>query len=291
MKISEEVIESLRDCQKTSLDIISKYLRSKSEKPCLISLPTGAGKSGVICVASHSSTSKRVLVLTHRRAVCDQLIKQLRGDFYKKILDDVADIPNLKSVLKNIDNFQKEGIYCTTVQMITTLSESQLDSIKDKIDLVIFDEGHAEPASKWSKAVRKFKCKKLIITATPYRNDLFSFDIDVKHNYIYTFKKAVENYDIVDPHFEVANKDRLIERIKEIKSSQPDSVCIIKCKEFSDIQEYFELMKTEFNTVAIHEQYAKSSDENTIQNVPANIHEKDYEVIIHQRKLDEGVDI
>ena len=291
MNISEDVISRLRDCQKKSIDTVSTYLNSRSKKACLISLPTGAGKSGVICVTSHSSKSKRVLVLTHRRAVCDQLVKQLKGEFYKKILDDVADIPNLKSVFKNINSFQKEGIYCTTVQMITALSESELDSIKDKIDLVIFDEGHAEPASKWSKAVRKFKCKKLIITATPYRNDLFSFDIDVKHHYIYTFKKAVENQDILEPIFEVIDKDRLFEKIKEIKASQPDSVCIIKCKEFSDVQEYFDLMKTEFNTVAIHEKYAKSSNENTLQNVPANISDKDYEVIIHQKKLDEGVDL
>lgn len=291
MNISEEVIEKLRVCQKESIKTVSTYLSSRSKKACLISLPTGAGKSGVICVTSHSSKSKRVLVLTHRRAVCDQLVKQLKGEFYKKILDDVADIPNLKSVFKNINSFQKEGIYCTTVQMITALSESELDSIKDKIDLVIFDEGHAEPASKWSKAVRKFKCKKLIITATPYRNDLFSFDIDVKHHYIYTFKNAVENHDIVDPNFEVVNKDRLIERIKEIKISQPESVCIVKCKELSDVEHYLELLKTEFNAVAIHDSYAKSDNKNKLQNVPANIHEKDYEVIIHQRKLDEGVDL
>ncbi|SNT71328.1 DEAD/DEAH box helicase [Psychrobacter sp. LV10R520-6] len=291
MNISEEVIERLRDCQKESIKTVSTYLSSRSKKSCLISLPTGAGKSGVICIASHSSKSKRVLILTHRRPVCDQLAKQLKGDFYKKILGDEADISNLKPLFKDIDNFEKEGIYCTTVQMITKLSESELDSIKDKVDLVIFDEGHAEPASKWSKAVRKFECKKLIITATPYRNDLFSFDIDVKHHYIYTFKKAVEKHDIVEPNFEVVNEDRLIERIREIKGSQPESVCIVKCKKFSDVQQYFEWLKTEFNTVAIHDSYAKSDDENTLQSVPANIHEKDYEVIIHQRKLDEGVDL
>ena len=291
MKVSEEVLGRLRGCQKASVETVSKYLRSKSEKSCLISLPTGAGKSGVICVASHSSKSKRVLVLTHRRSVCDQLTKQLKGDFYKKILGNETNLSNLKPVFKNLNSFEKEGVYCTTVQMITTLSESDLDFIKDRIELVIFDEGHAEPASKWSKAVRKFKCKKLIITATPYRNDLFSFDIDVKHHYIYTFKKAVENRDILEPTFEMVAKDGLLEKIREIKSSQPDSVCIIKCKEFSDVQEYFDLMKTEFNTVAIHDQYAKSSNENTLQNLPANICDKDYEVIIHQKKLDEGVDI
>lgn len=291
MNISEEVIGRLRDCQKKSIETVSTYLSSRSKKSCLISLPTGAGKSGVICVASHSSKSKRVLILTHRRAVCDQLAKQLKGDFYKKTLGEAADISNLKTVFKSINNFEKEGVYCITVQMITMLSESELDLIKDKIDLVVFDEGHAEPASQWSKAVRKFECKKIIITATPYRNDLFSFDIDTKHHYIYTFKKAVENQDILEPIFKVVAKDILLEKIREIKISQPDSVCIIKCKEFSDVQEYFDLMKTEFNTAAIHDQYAKSSNENTLQNVPANICDKDYEVIIHQKKLDEGVDI
>ena len=291
MNISEDVFVKLRGCQQESLKTISTYLSSRSEKSCLISLPTGAGKSGVICIASHNSKSKRILVLTHRRPVCDQLVKQLKGAFHKKILGERIAIPDLKSVFKNINNFQKEGIYCTTVQMITMLSETELDSIKDKVDLVIFDEGHAEPASKWSKAVRKFKCKKIIITATPYRNDLFSFDIDVKHHYIYTFKNAVNNYDIVEPCFEVVDKDNLIERIREIKISQPESVCIVKCKHFSDVQQYFAWLKMKFNTIAIHDNYAKSDDEKTLQSVPANIHEKDYEVIIHQRKLDEGVDL
>ena len=95
MNISEEVIGRLRDCQKKSIETVSTYLSSRSKKSCPISLPTGAGKSGVICVASHSSKSKRVLILTHRRAVCDQLEKQLKGDFYKKILGEAADISKL----------------------------------------------------------------------------------------------------------------------------------------------------------------------------------------------------
>jgi|26BtaG_2_1085354.scaffolds.fasta_scaffold32025_2 superfamily II DNA or RNA helicase len=115
MNISEDVFEKLRGCQQESLKTISTYLSSRSEKSCLISLPTGAGKSGVICVASHNAKSKHILVLTHRRPVCDQLVRQLKGAFHKKILGDEVDISTLKSVFKNIDNFQKEGIYCTIV--------------------------------------------------------------------------------------------------------------------------------------------------------------------------------
>src|SRR5690606_17181715 len=90
-EISEQLQDALRQCQVKSIDVIAKYLRSKSEGSCLISLPNGAGKSGVICTVSHNCKYKKILVVTHRRAVCDQLYKQLKGKFFEKILPQEVD--------------------------------------------------------------------------------------------------------------------------------------------------------------------------------------------------------
>ncbi|WP_288433263.1 DEAD/DEAH box helicase family protein [uncultured Acinetobacter sp.] len=87
-EISKLIQENLRECQVKSIEVIAKYLRSKSEGSCLISLPTGAGKSGVICTVSHNCKYKKLLIVTHRRAVCDQLYKQLKGKFFEKILPE-----------------------------------------------------------------------------------------------------------------------------------------------------------------------------------------------------------
>lgn len=182
-------------------------------------------------------------------------------------------------------------MYCTTFQKITGLSESELLVLKNSFDLILIDEGHAEPSPKWGATIRELVAKKIIITATPYRNDLFSFDIDVKHSYIYTYKKATEENVIVQPRFDTLSKSQLTQKIRELKEEQPDSICIVKCKNFSDIQNYFDEFASTFRTVAIHDQYETNQEDHKYNYVPQNLAELGYEVLIHQRKLDEGIDI
>ncbi|WP_394670926.1 DEAD/DEAH box helicase [uncultured Acinetobacter sp.] len=292
-EISKLIQENLRECQVKSIEVIAKYLRSKSEGSCLISLPTGAGKSGVICTVSHNCKYKKLLIVTHRRAVCDQLYKQLKGKFFEKILPEGFNYKSFikKDIFNDIDDISKDGVYCTTFQKITGLSESELLVLKNSFDLILIDEGHAEPSPKWGATIRELVAKKIIITATPYRNDLFSFDIDVKHSYIYTYKKATEDNVIVQPCFDTINMGQLTLKIRELKEKQPDSICIVKCKNFSDIQHYFSEFTSTFRTVAIHDQYETNQEEHKYNYVPQNLAELGYEVLIHQRKLDEGIDI
>ncbi|MCJ0929369.1 DEAD/DEAH box helicase family protein [Acinetobacter lwoffii] len=292
-EIDTQIQDNLRECQIKSIEVIAKYLRSKSEGSCLISLPTGAGKSGVICTVSHNCKYKKILVVTHRRAVCDQLYRQLKGKFFEKILPPEFDHKSFikKDIFNNINDISKDGVYCTTFQKITSLSESELLLLKNSFALILIDEGHAEPSPKWGATIRELVAKKIIITATPYRNDLFSFDIDVKHSYIYTYKKATEDNVIVQPCFDIINMNQLTQKIRELKEEQPDSICIVKCKNFSDIQDYFNEFTSTFRTVAIHDQYETNPLDHKYNYVPQNLAELGYEVLIHQRKLDEGIDI
>lgn len=287
-----EINDNLRACQNESIEIASKYFRSRSEGSCLLSLPTGAGKSGVISCLSQFSNYARILIVTNRRAVCDQLYNQIKGDFFKKItkLDDVSHF-TIKKTYNDIPKDDSLGIYCTTFHKILNINSDNLDKIRDKFDLIIIDEGHSEPSPEWGTAIRKFQAKKIIVTATPYRNDLFSFDIDTDHSYIYTYKHAIEENIIAAPSFEKIDKNSLILKIKEFFSKYPDTLCIIKCDDFKDICEHYQLVKSEFKTLAIHRQFeSKPLDEN-VYNVPKNLQESNYKVLVHQRMLDEGIDL
>ena len=305
-EINHLISEKLRACQQISIDTIKLYLQSDSKKSCLISLPTGAGKSGVICTVGHFSTFEKILVVTHRRAVCDQLYKQLKGRFFEKILLEEENHKKFltKKIFNQINEIEDNGIYCTTFQKITSLSEDELATLETTFNLILIDEGHAEPSPKWGTAIRALKAKKVIITATPYRNDLFSFDIDADHSYIYTYKQAIADQVIVSPKFETiaipqSNEDinedtdfsEIYNKLNTIKELQPDAVCIIKCKEFSNIEKFFLKFKQSFKTVAIHEQFKDKGIDDTFSYVPADLAELGYEVLIHQRKLDEGIDI
>lgn len=288
-----ELWDALRICQKRSIETALKYVKrpvdTLDSKSCLISLPTGAGKSGVIAVVAHACKQPRVLVLCHRRAVCDQLVKEINGRFFESLVPSYKGIK--KSVFENVDDTSKPGIYVSTFQKLVSFSSGELEDLKSNIDLIIVDEGHSEPSPIWKGLVRNAGAHKIVITATPYRNDLFQFDIDNGSSFIYTFEEALHQGVLMEPEFCVAQPDALVDSISLFLKDNPGAKCIVKCKEFSDIERYYHLLNESFTVLAVHEQYVKDPRANVKVDVPANLRDSEYEIIIHQRKLDEGVDI
>ena len=289
-ELHDDVWNNLRNCQKLAIDASTKYFKKPFEgKSCLVSLPTGAGKTGVICVVSNIKKFDRVLVLSHRRAVVKQIVKQLKGEFYKKIVPD-SEIET-KATHSDLKNINRRGVFVSTFQKLEKMPSVELNDFQKSIDLLIVDEGHAEPSPVWSDIARGFDCYKIIITATPYRNDLFSFDVDPNQGVIYTFKKALKEEVLEEPSFRSIDSNGLVTEIKEWFVKHPLSKCIVKCNKFEDVDDYRELLNGEFLTLAIHDRYSKDTRDHVKENVPANIEKSDYQVIIHQRKLDEGIDI
>src|ERR1700761_4314172 len=69
--IDQGIWVALRECQKNAvrcgIGYLNKPLVQQDHKACLLSLPTGAGKSGVISTLAHYAPQNKVLVLCHRR--------------------------------------------------------------------------------------------------------------------------------------------------------------------------------------------------------------------------------
>lgn len=290
LTINDVLWANLRTCQQEGIDTVVKYLyRPISDKSCLLSLPTGAGKSGAICTLAHYSKHKKVLILCHRRAVCNQLAEQLSGAFFSKVAP--AETIKQKAVYRDVKDTSKSGVYVTTFHMLRQMESTALEALKESIDLVLIDEGHAEPSPVWSQLARGLDAHKVIITATPYRNDLFQFDVDPASSYVYTFNKALRDRILEAPVFETENESNLVIVIGEFLKRYPDAKCIVKCDRFEQIQGYVSLLGKEYNVLAIHEQFKNSGQENRKTSVPSALAESEYQVLIHQRKLDEGVDI
>lgn len=290
--VNAQLWQSLRYCQQESIQKALSYLRKPFDetlKSCLISLPTGAGKSGVISVISHKATQKKTLVLCHRRAVRDQLFTEIRGKFFRERAPGQS--IKLKRVFSNIDDTSSNGIYVSTFQKLSTFDAPKLAELKKNIDLIIIDEGHAEPSPVWSTLVRELDAHKIVITATPYRNDLFQFDISADYSFIYTFEKALADGVLKEPSFEFVQADQLSNSIRNFLNEHPTTKCIIKCNKFEDVKFYYAQLNVHFNVLAIHDQFGGDQRENAKSSVPAKLKDSKFEVIIHQRKLDEGVDI
>jgi superfamily II DNA or RNA helicase len=62
--------------------------------------------------------------------------------------------------------------------------------LQDRLDLLIIDEGHYEPAIRWGRAVRALQKPTILLSATPYRNDFKAFNVDARFVYNFPFAMA-----------------------------------------------------------------------------------------------------
>ena len=62
--------------------------------------------------------------------------------------------------------------------------------LRSRAVTVLFDEGHYEPAALWSQVGRVLPCPRIIFTATAFRDDYKTFDIDPDYAFRYGFDQA-----------------------------------------------------------------------------------------------------
>lgn len=256
---------------------ISAYRKGEVKQAALVHMPTGSGKSGVIAVLTRCLPEiDCALVLTPRVPLRQQLHLDVAGRFFehltprvdittipKKIIeiDEVAQVDDIKDL--------SSTVVITTIQMIHNLSKGPERNWKEfieKIDLVIIDEGHCEPATSWSQAIRDFQAPKIIFTATPFRNDLKVFEIDTAEIYSYTFHDAQRDHILREVEFipMPATKDpnEFVDALLKFyddkfgKVKGPRPRVIIRCDHHQEIRLIESvLIKKGRSCIAIHETF------------------------------------
>ncbi len=91
---------------------------------------------------------------------------------------------------------RNRSIVIMTVQMLVGLqrdNRSIYEEFRERIDLVVFDEGHYEPAVTYSDAVRSLRKPIVLLSATPFRNDLKPFRVEARNIHMYKFAAAVSH--------------------------------------------------------------------------------------------------
>lgn len=193
-----------------------------------------------------------------------------------------------------------------TVQMLGRLQKKPTDyqKLQRAVDLVLFDEGHYEPAATYSKSVRGLNVPSVLLSATPFRNDLKAFKIDSESVHILKYADAVKG-DFVRDVKTVRRKstndpnrfcEDLIsfctEEFGENKSRWPR--IIIHCDDRSRITQLGDAFTNmDQDVVGIHDRFPEASKEAQRswhhRNVP-NPRDEDAKIWIHQYKLMEGID-
>lgn len=283
--------EKLRKCQLEAVRSFVRYAEENDTKRgFLINLPTGAGKTGVISLISHLSDALKVLVICHRKAVKDQLFREISKKFFRNTIGDQEF--ELKRTYRDSNFDQGDGIYITSFQKLTMLSDEQLKNVQGDFDLIIVDEGHSEPSPVWREIIRQSAAMKVVVTATPYRNDLFELNVSTNHFYLFTFKEAVEDGVVMEPQYkQIDGEVELVASILDYLNANENLKCIVKCKSLEEIQKYHDLLSQSFTTASVHDRIEIDEAQNKYKRVGPALKVKGLRVLIHQHKLDEGVDI
>jgi superfamily II DNA or RNA helicase len=196
---------NLREPQIESYRAIKKYFEAVKEQdnqvlPAIVEIPTGCGKTGIICAAPFGIARGRVLIIAPNLVIKQSVVKSVAGEvdalknFYFKcgILSRPEDLPRVVSLERgqtNREDCLRADVVVTNIQQMPGwLAQFE----PDFFDMIIVDEAHHEPADSWQRVNEHFaRAKKVYLTATPYRCDQKPI---VGHTiYRYRMKDAIQS--------------------------------------------------------------------------------------------------
>jgi superfamily II DNA or RNA helicase len=300
---------------------IQHNLGEKVDTATLIHMPTGTGKTGVMAglLLRYPGTVK-ALILTPRKALRDQLHREVSSEFFTQFGIDEEAVPHQAHCFRKqaydlaLLEVDTPTVFVSTIQKLDYLRKNDkvaFGRLVDQISLVIFDEGHYEPSLSWSLTVREFKCPKVLFTATPYRNDFKHFKLDLRHSYSYTFTEAVEDHTIRSIEMiprDKGNPDQFVQDVLKFyrqqfpknksrgksQNEKDDEVRIlVRCRDRVTIRKLgYAFRRAGISCVAIHDKF-EDRDTGALtwqrRSVP-DPQQTEAQVWIHQYKLMEGID-
>lgn len=316
-KKKELNILNIWDHQKDAVIQMLNYINSYTDKSFLVKMPTGTGKTGVFASLTRIAVPEyNYIIITPSTALKFQIIEELKSKFWGKIGYDSSKLEdqfieslvpsNFKTVLKQIGS--KKFIIVTTIQALQAIASNDLLikeylNFQSKVDCIIFDEGHKEPAYTWGETVRAFRKPTILFSATPYRNDYKVFNIDkekfysIEHEFCTSqnFLRSIEILEVsANPYNAGTYLTSLLSSLKKIEpeiSRQGilNPKVIIRCENADDIKKIVNgLLKLKKRVIGIHENFKNLLG--FTSKVPISDEQDKYDFFVHQFKLIEGID-
>lgn len=280
-------------------------------------MPTGTGKTGVFASLTRIAIPDyNYIIVTPSTALKFQIIDELKTNFWNKIGYDESKLEDQfidSLVPSNFDKIRKQiigkkFIIVTTIQALQAIAsdedlEKEYKEFQSKVNCIIFDEGHKEPAYTWGETIRAFKKPTILFSATPYRNDYKVFNINkdkfyaIEHEFCtkQNYLREIEIIEVNDSPYTTGTY--LTKLLSELKKIEPELTkqgilnpkTIIRCENAEDIKKIVNgLLKLKKRVVGIHENF-KLGKGFTPQ-VPKSIEQDKYDFFVHQYKLIEGID-
>ena len=165
-------------------------------------------------------------------------------------------------------------------QIISGSRDNRYNALKKKIDLVIVDEGHREPAPEWARAIRTVNKPTILFTATPYRNDHKLFAVDRDNVFPFSHGEAetsnfIRHVAFKNIQFERTRKgfvsallDFYKSEFTSIKPTTDDEPrVIVRCETSDEVNEITQLIREKgYSAIGVHETFRNRGGEEYLKN-------------------------
>jgi superfamily II DNA or RNA helicase len=292
------------------VEVVDDYLSGPAQdgRSALITMPTGTGKTGVVAssVAFPAALEGHRLVLTPWDALVRQLIRDLDHRFWERIGEQrPPTLPPIKrlppsSRIELIESAEEPTVFVATIAAINVMAGKcahdgrDLATVFGGFDLVFVDEGHYEPAHRWSEVIRPLRRPTVLLTATPYRNDVKYFEIGGAR-YRYTHHQAVAERFLREPEFaqitraDTSSFTRELVALVADRFGEVETRVIVRCQDADAITRVVHAIEqTGHSAIGVHHTF-ETGDTTLRHTVPAP-DATDAQFWVHQNKLIEGID-
>lgn len=186
---------SLRKAQKGAVYSLLAHW-SLSQKPAMVVLPTGTGKTETMFVATLADKASRTLVIVPTIDLKLQTADKFATWGKLRELGVItASTPNpvvcvLHKTVSDTSQLEAAEIIVSTPALIARASSAVKAELRTMFSHIFFDEAHHIEAAEWKELKKLFEEVKVVLfTATPYRND--KAPVDGKMVYNYSLKQAL----------------------------------------------------------------------------------------------------
>ncbi len=306
--IPETVKIKLWPHQREAVDFAVNHLNNH-QGTCIVRMPTGTGKTGVIASLAALANPGQTLVLTPWVHLKHQLIDDITLRFWSRIDVDAPKLAISELLPSNVEKtLGNARILISSFTCLTDIRRNhpeQYKALKRQISLIVVDEGHYEPAVEWGQSIKQIEAPTVLLSATPYRNDLKLFRIKDPQASVYNYRHAcAETHEIIRPiTFETLKGvnasndiDHKAQAFAQYWLAAKQSVgalatdeprAIICCDSHSEIEKTITILnKHNITAIGIHDRFSQTPP--FYKNVPSVTVEA--EVWVHQNKLTEGFD-
>ncbi len=198
------VAGGFRECQIGAFCAVRSHFSLWNE-PCVVSLPTGSGKTALMMALCFGLKARRALIINP----AEVLRVQTRDKFEE--LDDLRSagaieglatslkprVESVESELRTVTDWKALAAYdlVTATTRTTSPGLTKIVAPPDGLfDLVLVDEGHHAAATTWKELISAFNpstTKIVLLTGTPYRRD--NKPIGAKAIFIYPIAQAIKD--------------------------------------------------------------------------------------------------